>query len=286
MTRTVVGWGTLAASVFGAPVEWLKNALLFHPRVGIEITPAAYGLDYEDVRFGEGSLVHGWYVPGPGDLLFVWFHGNAGNIQDRLAHVHLMREHVGGSHVLFDYQGYGWSRGRPSIPGILSDGRAVLDKVHERGWACEKRLVFHGESLGAAVAIALAAERRTARKSRGEDPSLRGPDRLILEAPFSSLHAMARRVLPPLAFLVKGELDSARLVAELDVPKLILHGTRDQTVPFAQGRALYEAAATPKRFYPIPAGGHVGLYEVAGHTYFETIADFVADPRPDDTVSR
>ena len=286
MTRTVVGWGTLAASVFGAPVEWFKNALLFHPRVGIEVTPAAYGLDYEDVRFGAGSLVHGWYVPGPGDLLFVWFHGNAGNIQDRLAHVRLMREHVGGSHVLFDYQGYGWSRGRPSIPGILSDGRAVLDKVHERGWAREKRLVFHGESLGAAVAVALAAERRAARKSRGEDSSLRGPDRLILEAPFSSLHAMARRVLPPLAFLVKGELDSARLVAELDVPKLILHGTRDQTVPFAQGRALYEAAAAPKRFYPIPAGGHVGLYEVAGHAYFETIADFVADPRPDGTASR
>lgn len=286
MTHTILGWGTLAASVFGVPVEWLKNALLFHPRVGIEITPAAYGLDYEDVRFGEGSLVHGWYVPGPGDLLFVWFHGNAGNIQDRLAHVRLMREHVGGSHVLFDYQGYGWSRGRPSIPGILSDGRAVLDMVHERGWACEKRLVFHGESLGAAVAIALAAERRAARKSRGGDPYLRGPDRLILEAPFSSLHAMARRVLPPLAFLVKGELDSARLVAELDVPKLILHGTRDQTVPFAQGRALYEVAAAPKRFYPIPAGGHVDLYEVAGHAYFETIADFVADPRPDGAASR
>lgn len=286
MTHTILGWGTLAASVFGAPVEWLKNALIFHPRVGIEVTPAAYGLDYEDVRFGDGSLVHGWYVPGPGDLLFVWFHGNAGNIQDRLAHVGLMRKHVGGSHVLFDYQGYGWSRGRPSIPGILSDGRAVLDKVHERGWTYEKRLVFHGESLGAAVAIALAAERRAARKSRPEDSSLQGPDRLILEAPFSSLHAMARRVLPPLAFLVKGELDSARLVAELDVPKLILHGTRDQTVPFAQGRALYEAAAAPKRFSPIPAGGHVGLYEVAGHAYFETIADFVADPRPDGAASR
>lgn len=286
MTHTIVGWSTLAASVFGAPVEWLKNALLFHPRVGIEVTPAAYGLAYEDVRFGEGSLVHGWYVRGPGDLLFVWFHGNAGNIQDRLEHVGLMREHVGGSHVVFDYQGYGWSRGRPSIPGILSDGRAVLDTVYERGWAREKRMVFHGESLGAAVAVALAAEMQATRKGTRQDSDPRAPDRLILEAPFYSLHAMARRVLPPLAFLVKGELDSARFLAELDVPKLILHGTRDQTVPFAQGRALYEAAAPPKRFSPVPAGGHVGLYEVAGHAYFETIADFVADPRPDRAASR
>lgn len=276
MTLTVLGWGTVLASVFETPVEWLKNALLFHPRTGIEITPAEYGLEYEDVRFGgdDGQLLHGWYVRGPGDLLFVWFHGNAGNIQHRLEHVRLLRDHVGGSHVVFDYQGYGLSHGRPSISGILADGRAVMGLARERGWLRDKRLVYHGESLGAAVAVALAAE---------SDATL-APDRIILEAPFYSLQAMGQIVLPPLAFLVKDDLDTARLISRLRVPKLIIHGTRDQTVPFEQGRRLYESAAAPKQFYPVPTGGHVGLYEVGGHQYFKTIFDFVSESTGTDSA--
>ena len=273
MTQTVLGWSAFFVSTFVAPVEWLKNTLLFHPSPIVNVTPAVYGLAYEDVRFGgeQGLLLHGWYIPGPGDVIFIWFHGNGGNIQNRLEHVHLMHTHVGGSHILFDYQGYGLSHGRPSIPGIMSDGRAVIRLVQERGWSKGKRLVFFGESLGCAVAIALAV-----------DPALEArPERLILEAPFYSLHAMGQSVLPPLAFLVKDDLNSARLIPQLTVPLLVIHGTQDRLVPFQQGRDLYDLAPSPKQFYPIPDGEHVGLYRVAGQRYFQTIHNFVADePSP------
>ena len=65
MTQTVLGWSAFFASVFGAPTEWLKNTLLFHPSPAVEVTPAAYGLAYEDVRFGgkNGMLLHGWHIP-------------------------------------------------------------------------------------------------------------------------------------------------------------------------------------------------------------------------------
>ena len=271
MTQTVLGWSAFFASLLGAPTEWLKNALLFHPSSVVDITPAAYGLAYEDVRFGgdSGLLLHGWHIPGPGDVIFVWFHGNGGNIQNRLEHVRLMHVHVGGSHILFDYQGYGLSHGQPSIPGIVADGRAVVQLVQERGWSTGKRLVFFGESLGCAVAVALAVDRATEVR----------PDRIILEAPFYSLQAMGQIVLPPLAFLVKDDLNSARLMAKLTVPLLIIHGTQDQVVPFQQGRDLYELAPSPKQFHPIPDGGHVGLYEIDGQRYFQTIHDFVSGER-------
>ncbi len=274
MTQTVLGWSAFLASTFVAPVEWLKNALLFHPSPTVNVTPAAYGLAYEDVRFGgeHGRLLHGWYIPGPGDVIFIWFHGNGGNIQNRLEHAYLMHTHVGGSHLLFDYQGYGLSHGRPSIPGIISDGRAAIRLVQERGWSKGKQLVFFGESLGCAVVIALAVE-----------PALEvRPERMILEAPFYSLHAMGQALLllRPLAFLVKDDLNSARLIPQLRVPLLVIHGTRDGLVPFQQGRALYELAPSPKQFYPIPGGEHVGLYRVAGQQYFQTIHAFVADEPP------
>ncbi len=269
MTQIVLGWSAFLASTLFAPVEWLKNFFLFHPSSTVDGTPAMYELAYEDIRFGgeNGTLLHGWYIPGPGDVLFIWFHGNGGNIQHRLDHVHLMHTHVGGSHLLFDYQGYGLSHGRPSIPGIVSDGRAAIRLVQERGWSKGKRLVFFGESLGCAVALALALDRTLEVR----------PERLILEAPFYSLHAMGQVVLPPLAFLVKDDLNSARLIPRLTVPLLVIHGTRDRLVPFQQGRALYALAPPPKQFYEIPGGEHVGLYRVAGQRYFQTIHAFVAD---------
>ena len=278
MTHIVLGWSAFFASTLVAPTEWLKNFFLFHPSATVDVTPAVYKLAYEDIRFGGANetLLHGWYIPGPGDVVFIWFHGNGGNIQNRLEHAYLMHTHVGGSHVLFDYQGYGLSHGRPSIPGIIADGRAALRLVRERGWSTGKRLVFFGESLGCAVAIALAV-----------DPALEvRPARMVLEAPFYSLHAMGQSLLllRPLAFLVKDDLNSARLIPKLTVPLLVIHGARDGLVPLRQGRDLYALAPPPKQFYEIPGGEHGGLYRVAGQRYFQTIHDFVADePSPGTT---
>lgn len=278
MTHIVLGWSAFFASSLVAPTEWLKNFFLFHPSATVDVTPAVYKLAYEDIRFGGANetLLHGWYIPGPGDVVFIWFHGNGGNIQNRLEHAYLMHTHVGGSHVLFDYQGYGLSHGRPSIPGIIADGRAALRLVRERGWSTGKRLVFFGESLGCAVAIALAV-----------DPALEvRPARMVLEAPFYSLHAMGQSLLllRPLAFLVKDDLNSARLIPKLTVPLLVIHGARDGLVPLRQGRDLYALAPPPKQFYEIPGGEHGGLYRVAGQRYFQTIHDFVADePSPGTT---
>jgi fermentation-respiration switch protein FrsA (DUF1100 family) len=198
--------------------------------------------------------------------LFIWFHGNGGNIVHRLDHLRLLYDQVGGSHLLFDYQGYGRSQGSPTIPGILADGRDAVELVQARGWATGKRLVYFGESLGAAVGIALA----------GDLPA----DRLILLAPFYSLYAMGRLVLPPLAFLVEAELNSARLIQHLRIPLLIIHGTEDEVVPFQQGQDLYAVAQPPKVFRSVPGGGHTNLHVVGGRAYFTVIRDFVMNPTP------
>ena len=271
-----VGWvsvGALVGTLLGSPVTWLKNTLLFHPNVRVETSPAAYGLPYEEVWFGgpDGRTLHGWYIPsagptGPGqEPLFIWFHGNAGNMGHRLSHLRVLYDHVGSSHFLFDYQGYGKSRGKPSIPGILADGREAIAFVHQRGWAVRKPLVYFGESLGAAVVIALAVE---------EAP----PSRVILLAPFHSLRAMGDLRLPLLSFLVEQDLNSARLIGKLQAPLLVIHGTEDRTVPFQQGQDLFALAPPPKRFYAVAGGGHTNLHESGGSAYTQTIRAFVFGP--------
>ncbi|HEV8715865.1 MAG TPA: alpha/beta hydrolase [Candidatus Binatia bacterium] len=272
MADHVLKWpslGIMVASALGVPIEWLKNTLAFHPHPVVHTSPEAYGLPYEDVWFGgaDGRTLHGWYIPqrrqasALPEPLFIWFHGNAGNIAHRLPQLQLFYQQIGGSHFLFDYRGFGKSRGKPTILGILADGRDVLTLAWSRGWATGKRVVYFGESLGCAVIVELAVERP--------------PDRIILSAPFYSLRAMGRLVLPLLAFLVEKDLNSARLIEQLCVPLLVIHGTADTTVPFQQGQDLYALAAHPKVFHTVPGGRHTDLHEVGGEAYLQVIRDFV-----------
>jgi hypothetical protein len=226
------------------------------------------------VWFGgtDGRTLHGWYVPGSApsasavEPLFIWFHGNGGNVAHRLSHLALLHTHVGGSHFVFDYQGYGKSTGKPTIPGILADSREAVAVVQSRGWATGKRIVYFGESLGCAVVVTLAVEHP--------------PDRVILLAPFYSLRAMGQIVLPPLAFLVDHELNSAQLIGNLQAPLLVIHGTADGTIPFQQGQDLFTLAPSPKQFYAVPGAGHNNVHEIGGDTYIQVMRDFVFGATP------
>jgi len=275
ITSRKIGWlslGALFSSLLGSPVEWLKNSLVFRPNANVNSSPAEYGLPYRDVRFGgrDGSTLHGWYIPslkGPTDSqepLFIWFHGNGGNIAHRLSHLRLLYQHVGGSHFLFDYRGYGKSQGKPSVAGILADGRDAITLAHACGWASGRPVVYFGESLGAAVVVVLAIEAP--------------PSRVILLAPFYSLRAMGNLRLPSLAFLVDHDLNSARIISQVQRPLLVIHGTDDKTVPFRQGSDLYTLASQPKRFYAVDGAGHTNVHEVGNVTYAQVIREFVLGP--------
>lgn len=262
----------LLGSLLSSPITRLKNAFVFHPSTQVKASPQDYGLPYEDIWFGgaDNRMLHGWYVPsrqtltGALDPLFIWFHGNAGNVGHRLAHLRLLRDCVGASHFVFDYQGFGKSRGKPSVPGILDDGRAAIACAQQHGWSINRPVVYFGESLGAAVVVTLALETP--------------PSYAVLLAPFFSLRAMGEIRLPALAFLVDQDLNSARLVERFPAPLLIVHGTEDRTIPFHQGRALYALAPQPKRFYAIEGAAHTNLHEAGGETYVQILREFLANP--------
>jgi len=59
------------------------------------------------------------------------------------------------------------------------------------------------------------------------------------------------------------------------LPKLMLHGDRDNIVPYELGRAVFSAAAEPKEFYEIKGAGHNDTIYVGGTLYFETIDRFI-----------
>jgi uncharacterized protein len=57
--------------------------------------------------------------------------------------------------------------------------------------------------------------------------------------------------------VVTDELAPKDYVKKLSpVPLLVVHGTRDEVVPLAQGRQLYQTASQPKTMFEVKAGRH------------------------------
>jgi uncharacterized protein len=52
----------------------------------------------------------------------------------------------------------------------------------------------------------------------------------------------------------------------------VMHGARDRIIPVAMGRAVFEAAAEPKRLWIAPEAGHVDLVEAGA---VEVAGEFV-----------
>src|SRR5206468_3134820 len=89
---------------------------------------------------------------------------------------------AGYSVLVYDYQGFGRSSGRPSVDGILSDGAAAFDYlVKERG-IDPHRIVLYGESLGVSVAAHLS--------------TIRDCGGLVLQSGFASLSRIACKHFP------------------------------------------------------------------------------------------
>jgi hypothetical protein len=252
--------GLVCTAVAMNPLE----RLIFYPEPALAGTPADLRLAYEDAAFRtrDGIRLHGWYVPGRRRETLLWLHGNAGNISHRLENLRMLHDAVGVGVLLFDYRGYGQSEGTPSEKGLYEDARAAFAYLRKREDVDMAYLVYFGRSLGSAVAINLALE----------DP----PRRLILESPFASIRAMARAIFPaPLALLAPAGFDNLSKIGRVRSPLLVIHGDRDEVVPYEQGRQLFAAAPDPKAFYEIRNAGHNDTYLIGGAEYFDRIEKFL-----------
>lgn len=242
----------------------LLNSLLYFPSRAIVETPAAVGLSFRDltIETEDEELLHGWWVaaqpPALGHILLC--HGNAGNVGDRVLHAALLSR-AGFDVLLFDYRGYGQSSGRPTEEGTYRDARAARSALLRQPDVDRALLLYLGESLGAAVALALALEAP--------------PRGVIVQSAFTSVRAMARLhypFIPPA--LVPRAYPSLLRIRALAAPLLVLHGECDDIVPLSHGRALFDAATGAKRMHSFPGLGHNDLVPLARQSYVEVVVSW------------
>jgi len=201
------------------------------------------GFSAETIVTPDGEHVAAWYAAASSSMPTILFlHGNAGEIAGRAARLAFYRDHGFGVLAL-SYRGFGSSTGRISERGLVTDALAAHDWLVEHKLEPD-RIVVVGESLGAAVAVQLAARRAVAA--------------VALEAPFASAADIAADIYwwLPVRLLMKDPFHSRDVIAGVKAPLLIQHGDGDIVIPLDQGRRLYAMANEPKQLVVIAGAGH------------------------------
>ena len=253
---------TLASAVAGCR-ESMEARFIYYPSRPLAADPASVGLRFRDVTFSaaDGVELHGWLIAGRTPTTLLYSHGNGGNIGDRVSIARLLVDQLGVGVFMYDYRGYGRSQGAPSEAGLVSDAVGARAALLREGVAAD-HIVYFGRSLGSAVTVDLAL----AHPPRG----------VVLESPFASVRAMGNAVLPGAGYLFRTRWDSLAKIGRLRAPLLVIHGEADEVVPFAQGRALFDAAPEPKTFVSLRGSRHYDL-EAAWSDYWAAWRRFLAD---------
>jgi fermentation-respiration switch protein FrsA (DUF1100 family) len=244
----VLGMVVIAAIAVVVTMWLLQRRFIYFPDAAPPPPPAQMGLPAaEPLEFttGDGLRLQAWYVPAAGEQVgaVLVLPGNGGNRAGRWPLAAALRR-AGLATLLVDYRGYGGNPGEPTQEGLLADARAAADALERRSGVGRERLVYFGESLGAAVAAGLAAERQ--------------PGALVLRSPFPSLTEMGRRQFPwlPVGLLLRDRFPTAEWVARYRGPVLVIAGAADALVPPHLSRRVADAAVGPVTVETVGGAGH------------------------------
>lgn len=258
-------FGSLALGAAGVLWRWYEWRSLYHPGPPGTRTPESVGLAYEEIVFvaEDGCTLCGWWIPAErarGAVLHC--PGRSGDMSKRVDLAAWF--HAQGCDVfLFDYRGYGRSRGWPTERGTYRDARAAYEVIRAKyNDADDPPIVAHGVSLGGAIAVQLAL-----------DKPLRG---LIVESTFTSIPELARVLHPrmPVRGLVHFRYDTLSKIHRISVPILIAHSKDDERVPWQMARRLYDRAVAPKQWVDM-RGSHRETGILSNPAYAGAVSAFL-----------
>lgn len=245
-----------------------ESRLIFFPnypdRLAGDWHPRGLALEDAWVETADGVRLHAWWIPADGaEFTFIAFHGNASNLANRVDVFRFLRE-LPASVLAIEYRGYGRSEGTPSEAGIYLDAQAAYNYLVQKRRVAPRQMIAFGQSLGTAVAADLAAKREVGG--------------VVLEAPFPSARAVARRVywfLPGLGWVAKSKFDTAGKLSSVPAPILIVHCRRDPVIEFAFGQEVYARAHEPKFFWAAEGECHEEASLVAPEKYRARLREFL-----------
>jgi pimeloyl-ACP methyl ester carboxylesterase len=285
-TRRVV---TLVGLAVAAALVWVLFTIiwLWHNQERVVFQPPAVDVDApapaRRVEFAaaDGQAIFGYLVTptaparaearAPGRELravVIAFHGNADLAAWLVPWARELAVRSGVSVLLPEFRGYAGIPGNPTYESAGADARGALEFV--RTALRPRQVVLFGHSLGTAIAADIA-------DGMSPDP----PSALVLQSPFTSAREMAARMLvPPIPWLWRRisrvHYDTRALVARLDAPVWVAHGSRDVVVPVRMGRQIFAAARRPAQLLIVEGAGHNDVADLGGERYWHWLVSAVS----------
>jgi uncharacterized protein len=236
----------------------------------------------------DGTRLYGWWMRASRKApTIVILHGVKKNRTDVLRAALVLRR-AGFNVLLFDGRGHGSSEGRFVTYGFYErrDVESAIDWL-----ATEKRIDRHriglaGESMGAAIALQVAAH----------NPWIRA---VWADSPFASLRRIAEEfvkratglpgaVLNPVLWTTiqvanyRGKfdihsVDPLALAAKIKCPVYLVHGTADQLIATAHSENIYAALGGEKEIWFVEGARHARSIRFVKREYSERLIRFFRD---------
>jgi pimeloyl-ACP methyl ester carboxylesterase len=211
-----------------------------------------------------GDWISGLFVQGePGNPLCVLhFYGRDETLRD-CEYLFSGLRALGPSVLMFDYRGYGSSRGRPREESFYRDAEMALDWLRDQH--PRLRVVVSGRFFGTAVATHLAQQYPVAG--------------VMLFSPPTSVLEVVRGFFPADDIFIEEALpfrfDNLSRMSRIAAPTLVVYGGQDSLVPVRMVRRLEALVRAPLTRCAIPDADHHDLFTKGGAVLWQQIGEFL-----------
>lgn len=179
----------------------------------------------------------------------LFFHGAGGNIS---TYMYIIKPLVKNGYQVYavDYRGYGKSTGKSTHINVPKDMEIVFTKMKENKHIKNTKLMVYGASLGCQIATHF---------TNKHQKEING---LILDGGFSSFADVAKLYAPKEVHIyIEGALgkmypSKEEIKTIKNVPKLIIHGKIDKSIPMNHSEIVFKNAQEPKAFF-VSDKGHL-----------------------------
>lgn len=251
-----------------AAVWMLQRHLIYFPSSG-PVAPASTaipGAREVKLHTRDGLVLAGWLVPAtePSNGITVLVaNGNAGDRSLRAPLARMLAGH-GIAVLLFDYRGFGGNPGQPTESGLAADVRAAQQFLVSEADVEANRILYYGESLGAAVVTELATEHP--------------PAGLVLRSPFVDLASVGHAHYPflPVKALLRDRYLVREHLKDVHVPVTVVYGSRDSIVPPAHTRAVAESAPRLRQLVEVAGADHNDPALLDGPVLIKAVVDLAS----------
>ena len=197
----------------------MKQKIYFQPSIDVSKYP-------DDVPYVMiDDQIHAWYIQGTSSKTILYCHGNAGNIGGRLGTLYKGVDQ-GYSVLMFDYPGYGFSKGYPTESTFYESGERCMNYLIKND-VDVKNIVLYGESIGCSVAAYLTTK-FDVRKT-------------VLQSGVSSIRDVAAHYIPSWMDWVLPmfpEFNTHECLKSYTGDLMVIHSRNDEIIPFSNAEKL------------------------------------------------